>query len=297
MTVDENQLASWAKAPSETEEVKCQHTVERITNAIRSKFGYDVSIFLQGSYKNRTNVRLDSDVDIAVRHDGYCFSKDNFLSDQEKKAFWANFKSSDYTFSQFKDEIQECLEEKFSDGEVERKNKCVKVWKNSQRVNADVVPCFILERMKDAKTIGEAGIALIADSGGCISSFPEQHYDNGVGKNDSTNKKYKSLVRIIKNVRNQLVDDEMIKEEEIPSFYLECLVWNISDSHFMKDSLWVSTRAVIATIYNDMMDLQKARNYAEVSDLKWLFRWKPKISPEQAKIFMQKAWDFIGYED
>ena len=297
MSVDEDQLISWAKAPSETEETKCQHTVKRITDAIRSKFGYDVSIFLQGSYKNRTNVRLDSDVDIVVRHDGYYFPDDAFLPDQAKKAFWANFKTSDYTFSKFKDEIQGCLEEEFANGEIERKNKCIKVLENSQRVNADVVPCFILERMKDAVTVGEKGIALIADSGGRISSFPEQHYDNGVGKNDSTEKRYKSLVRIVKNVRNQLIDDEAIGEEEMPSFNLECLVWNVPDSHFMKDSFWASTRAVIAKIYNDMMDLQKARDYAEVNDLKWLFRWRPKITPEQAKMFMQKAWDFIGYED
>jgi tRNA nucleotidyltransferase (CCA-adding enzyme) len=66
MAINEDQLKRWATAPSETEETKCQNAVRLITNAIKERFGSDVTVFLQGSYKNRTNVRQDSDVDIVV---------------------------------------------------------------------------------------------------------------------------------------------------------------------------------------------------------------------------------------
>lgn len=298
MNISEEQLAQWAKPPSETEEDKCQNALSQITEAIREKFGNDVSVFLQGSYKNRTNVRLDSDVDIIVRHDDYYFPEVSWMSESDKQKFWANFISSTYTFTQFKNDIQTLLEDKFGTGMIERKNKCIKVEGNSQRVNADIVPCFVHKRFKAPTIIEVEGIEFITDAGINISSFPEQHYDNGVRKNDNTSRMYKSVVRILKNVRNDLVDQKIIVLETMPSFFLECLTWNVLPNiHFQKDTYTAATRAIVATIYNEMGEPEKANNYAEVSDLKWLFRGNPQRTYQQARNFMQQVWDFIGYED
>ena len=46
-----------------------------------------------------------------------------------------------------------------------------------------------------------------------------------------------------------------------------------------------------------MREFEKSNNYAEASDLKWLFRGSSEITPEQAKNFMQHAWNYIGYEN
>jgi len=298
MNVSEDQLTRWAKPPSETEEGKCQNAVRQITDAVRAKFGNDVSIFLQGSYKNRTNVRLDSDVDVVVRHDAYYFPDVSGMSESDKQKFWRGFVSSQYTFIQFKNDIQSILVNKFGAATVERKNKCIKVKGNAQRVNADVVPCFVHKRFKAPAMIEAEGIELITDAGIHIRSYPVQHYDNGVTKNDNTNRMYKSVVRILKNVRNELVDENIITLEMMPSFFLECLVWNVlPNTHFQKNTYTAATRAVVATIWNDMGDSSKANNYAEVSDLQWLFRGSPNRTYEQARNFMQHAWDFIGYEN
>lgn len=294
MSVDEAQLNRWAKAPSETEETKCQQTVSRVTNAIKKRFGNDVSIFLQGSYKNRTNVKLDSDVDIVVLHEGYYFPDISFLSDTDKEQYWKDFKGSDYKYADFKNDVQKILEEEFDYGEVERKNKCIKVNKNSYRVDADVVPCFSHRRFNSLYSTSAEGIKLIADNGDIVTSFPKQHYDNGVDKNKNTNLKYKSLVRILKNARNDLIGNEIINNDDMPSFFLECLVWNVLDHKFDKYSYKDTSKAVITDIWNDMQDTKKAFEYAEVSDLKWLFKGHKDIrTPEQAKVFMEKVWRYL----
>jgi hypothetical protein len=296
MNVSEDQLGRWAKPPSETEEGKCQHTVQRITKALRAKFGNAVSIFLQGSYKNRTNVRLDSDVDVVVRHDGHYFPDAAFLNETDKALYWKHFSPSQYSFSQFKADVFAALTVEFDYGEVVRQNKCITVKKNSQRVNADVVPCFEHRRLKNAYEVYAKGIEFITDSGEHIISFPEQHYGNGVAKNDNTSRLYKSEVRILKNVRNELIDQRQLADNEMPSFFLECLVYNVENHNFDSASYTGATRSVIATVWNDMGDHAKANEYTEVSELLWLFKGNPKRTPKQARDFMQLAWDFLGYK-
>lgn len=298
MQISEEQFNRWAKAPSETEEGKCQNAVKQISDAIQEKYGSDVSIFLQGSYKNRTNVRQDSDVDITVLHEGYYFPDVNGLDETEKSLYWKNFTGSQYTFQDFKSEIHDLMNKIFGTERVKRKNKCIRIDGNSYTVHADVVPCFVHKRFRNNETVEAEGIEFVADSGIRTFSFPKQHYDNGVAKNKNTNEMYKPIVRILKNVRNILVDDGLIDKDLIPSFFLECLVWNIlPHSHFHENNYAEATRNILITLYQDMGDPTKANAYAEVSDLKWLFRANPHLTHQQARDFTIKAWNHIGYEN
>lgn len=295
MSVSEDQLAVWAKAPSETEESKCQNAVSSVTSAIRKKFGQEVEIFLQGSYKNRTNIKKDSDVDIVVLHTGYYFPSDSFLSPEDKQIYWNNFKPSVYSYENFKNELNEVLVSQFGLNAIERKDKCIRIAGNSYRVDSDVVPAFEYHRLKTHNTTGAVGIGLETDNGIIIDSYPNHHYQNGVTKNQETKEKYKSVVRILKNVRNELADKSVIKIEQMPSFLIECLAWNVyPHHHFDKYSLKDTTKSVISFVWNDMKEYEKHYKYAEVSDLKWLFRGASEHKPEQAFSFMQHAWNFIG---
>lgn len=298
MNISGDQLTTWAKPPSETEEGKCQSAVNRITDAIRARFGNTVSVFKQGSYKNRTNVRLDSDVDIVVLHKDYFFSDVGGMPESDKQKYWDSFNASTYTFPQFKNDIQNILINEFDVDAVERKNKCIRVRGSSQRVDADIVPCFVHKRFKTPSLVEAEGVEFVTDAGAHVRSFPEQHYDNGVSKNDATSRMYKSVVRILKNVRNELEGQTIITSEALPSFFLECLIWNVlPNARFQKDTYSAATRAIIAAVWNDMGDAERADNYAEVNDLKWLFKGNSTRTHQQARGFMQQAWDFIGYED
>ncbi len=295
MNVSEDQLSRWARPPSETEEGRCQAIVSRITRAVRARFGNEVFIDTQGSYKNRTNVRQDSDVDVIVRHNGFYFEDIANLSENDKVRYWAGVTRSDYTCSQFKQEIQASLIREFGSQAIRSSNKCINVGGGSQGISADVVPCFAHKRFRALGVIEAEGIAFDTEAGVRVVSFPEQHYTNGVTKNDVAGRAYKAVVRILKNIRNDLIEQSSITQDAMPSFFLECLVWNVPNSNFQQRTYTEMTREVIVKLWNDLGNPEVAPNYAEVSDLLWLFKGQTRRTPDQGRIFLQQAWNYAGY--
>lgn len=289
MPLNEQQLISWSSPVGTSEDQKCKNAISQVTTAIRAKFGNDVSVFLQGSYRNNTNIRQDSDVDIVVRHDGYFFPDLQRFNEEQKKIYHANHPSSSYTFVQFKDEVEQVLRSTF--GNVTKKSKCVYVPGNSNRVNADIVPCFQLKRFATETRIEAEGIQFYADDGAAIRSFPEQHYANGVAKRSATGQMYKKIVRIFKKLKSEMVNANTISEKFVSSFVIECLVYNVPNDHFVPGNYKQSLKNVITKIYNDMDDTTKGNEYVEVSGLKWLFRGTDR-SMINVKDFMFKCWQY-----
>jgi hypothetical protein len=65
----EDQLSGWTGPSSDTEKDKQDRTERMIRQAIDAHEpfnGYSLKVYAKGSYANNTNVRADSDVDIAV---------------------------------------------------------------------------------------------------------------------------------------------------------------------------------------------------------------------------------------
>ncbi|MBI4685673.1 MAG: hypothetical protein HY755_10795 [Nitrospirae bacterium] len=74
----ESIFSSWAKPPSKTEQERCDKAVQAIRNAVSANQKLqkkNIQIIVQGFYRNNTNVRQDSDIDIGV----LCF--DTFFYD------------------------------------------------------------------------------------------------------------------------------------------------------------------------------------------------------------------------
>src|SRR3989338_340465 len=111
--ISENQLEVWASAPSEREEVKCQTAVSQIKGCVERAYGQQVTIFLQGSYKNRTNVKRDSDVDIVVRFNDAYFANTSLLNEAEKQKYEQTRIPASVTFSDFKSNIYRILVAEF----------------------------------------------------------------------------------------------------------------------------------------------------------------------------------------
>jgi hypothetical protein len=292
--ITEQQLQNWSKPLSDSENKRCSATVTSISKVLKDKFGSKVDIFLQGSYKNSTNVKQDSDVDIVVCYKEAYFSDLTGLSEQDKSYHASNISSHDYSFKKFKDDVEQALKTEFGTL-VERTNKCVRVNKNSYRVNADVISCFVFKRFRSPYHVEAEGIQLFSDKGDIVRSFPKQHYENGIEKNKNTDQFYKSIVRTIKNCRNHLIDNNFIDDKAMPSFFLECLIWNIPHAHFKKSfSYREKVNNVIKKLYADMSVIETAHEYAEVSDLLWLFKGQSERTPEQAKTFLKKVYALIN---
>ncbi|SDX06954.1 hypothetical protein [Nitrosomonas communis] len=65
----ESVFSTWGQSPSATEQQRAENAERQIREAIRASDklkNRNIRVFTQGSYRNRVNVRKDSDVDIGV---------------------------------------------------------------------------------------------------------------------------------------------------------------------------------------------------------------------------------------
>ena len=143
-----------------------------------------------------------------------------------------------------------------------------------------------------------SGVEMIPDSRNplMVRNWPEQHYRNGVDKNTNTSRIYKRTVRILKTLANEMSGNGIPSAKIIPSFLVECLVWNAPNSNFNRDTFYAIVRAVLAHLYNETRKEETCAEWGEVSELKYLFRASQPWTRVQAHNFISDAWDYIGYE-
>ncbi len=300
MNVSEDTFKSWAKGPSQTESDKCENAQTAVKKAVKADdtlANLDISVFAQGSYRARTNVRQKSDVDICVRYNGSFFPD---YPDGTTKETFGNIDGT-FPFADFKNQLQTALEEYFEKDGVTRGNKAFQIHENSYRIGTDVVPIFEHRRYTGKLNADGTdqiiyGVAFKPDKGGLIKNWPQQTYDNGVSRNTDTGRKYKRVIRILKRLRGKMLDENMAEAEPVPSFLIECLVWNADVEAFPKDSYTAIIRHVIADIWNRTRKDEECSEWGEVNELKYLFRDSQPWVRQQANDFMQAGWNYIGYK-
>lgn len=294
----ESQFNTWSQGPSKTEQEKAENAERQIREAIKSstKLGSrNISVFTQGSYKNRVNVKKDSDVDIGVVcYDAYF---PEYPDDNVRNYFEKSTSNSTYTYQKFKNEIEEALVARFGRASVTRGNKAFDVKENSYRVEADVV-AFFEHRRYTSTTKYLSGVEMIPDNHtpSRVRNWPEQHYNNGVSKNNLTSRRYKRVVRIIKNLSNEMSNNGISIAKQTSSFLIECLVWNVPNTHFTYATYTSIVRAVLAVLFNNTISDEKCSEWGEVSELKYIFRGSQPWTRQQANNFISAAWAYVGYE-
>jgi hypothetical protein len=296
----ETTLSSWATAPGQTEQTKCDNAVRAVRKAIEASAALEnrtISVSPQGSYHNRTNVRLDSDVDICVLCSDVCFvdySLSEGLGDAD-----VGLVDHPYTYAEFKDDVEEALSSYFGSSAVVRGNKAFDIHENTYRIDADAVACFEHRRYQRYSTGGfyhYSGTQLLPDKGGKIVNWPEQNYDNGVAKNKETGQRFKDVVRIIKRLRNKMADEKIAAAEQVPSFLIECLVWNVPSGGFGHDTYTADLRWALVHIFNNTMNFDDCKEWGEVNELKYLFRLSQTWTMEQAHQFASAAWNYLEFK-
>ena len=289
----ENTFSSWAKGPGATESERSENAIREIRTAISKSDDLqhrNIVVFLQGSYKNRVSVRQNSDVDVGILcHDTFFYKlPENYTT----KDF--DITSSDYHYPQFKNEVGAALVDHFGKSAVRRGNKAFDIKESSQRVEADVAP-FFRHRRYSADGRHQKGVELQPDNGGRVINWPDQHYNNGVSKNDATQRRYKRIVRILKRLCIEMDNNEIPTAKPIPGFLVECLVYNVPDENFGHNTYTADIRAVLAFLFNNTMASGKCSKWVEVSCLKWLFQGSQPWTRNQAHAFISDAWDYIGF--
>jgi hypothetical protein len=240
MAIPERQCSTWSNPGATVTAVATHEAVRRALAADGSPLrNHNYEVFLQGSYKNDTNVRGDSDVDVVVLLTE-SFHENLDSLDQPGKQRWnlAYPNRATYTVSDFDRDVQTALRNAYGNAAVQPQDKCILVTGGNGRLNADVV---VSVEMKDYVRFNRIGDEQIVDGiaiwprntgGGWIENYPKRHYANGVAKNQRTNELYKPSVRMFKNARNCLIDRRLLSDQVAPSYFVECFLYNAPDDCF-----------------------------------------------------------------
>ena len=299
----ESDFSVWAQPPSKTEEQRSENAIRGIRAAVNGSSNLNqrrIKVFTQGSYRNRVNVRQDSDVDLGVM-----LYYDAFLDEYPEGKTRADFGNydADYSYSQFKDDLEGALVDHFGRVTVKRGNKAFNIRENTYHVEADVVPLVEFRRYWES---GDylAGVALVTDQYKRIKNYPERlvdywpstplHYENGVSKNGATRRCFKGAVRILKKIRNEMEEADSSSAKAIPGYLLECMIWNVPNAAFTGSTWDAHIQAVLLHIWSNTKDAATCKSWCEVDGIKYLFRASQPWTRQAAHTFIGEVWSYVG---
>lgn len=302
----ETALRASTKRSSDNEEERRARTEREVRAAFARSTrlsGVPLKIYVKGSYANNTNVRLDYDVDMAVEYGGlYYIDTTGAEADVRKAALATRDYAGPYGgvagAAKFKADVEHALREYFGTTPIERGNLSLRIRGHKTTLPADVVPCFTYRLVTGRSWTGPVtyheGTRLYPDHGNYIHNWAQQQYERGVAKNNTTGRRYKRLVRALKRVENQLVAAGRLNE--LPSFFIECLVYNVPNNMFRHATYTADMRAVLAVIYNATLDDSRCEGWLEASERKWLFGHGQGWKRQQAHELAGRAWNHLGFE-
>ena len=295
----EQTFRNWGGPPSQTEQDKCDNAERAIRKAISASEklnNLDIKIFPKGSYYNRTNARLSSDVDICI----LC-SKTIYFGPQGVTLADIGLQPITYHYAEYKNDIHATLVNYFGSAAVTRGNKAFAIHANTYRVDSDAVACF-LYRFYFKNNHGLIipsnyieGEWLCSDNGEPIVNWSKQNYDNGVKKNKATGRRFKAVVRILKHLRNEMAQKVYQADTFLPSFPIECLVWNVPNEGFGYNNYTDDVKWVLAYLWDNTREDSSCTKWREVNEIKYLFRSSHPWTREQANNFFLAAWNYIGF--
>src|SRR3984893_12810479 len=133
MAISEAQLETWAKQGPTPQFTATYDTLSAVLNNSSSPYYLkDFKVFLQGSYKNDTNVYGDSDVDVIIRLDEIFYTDLDQLPAEDKAIYNAQRSPGGYTLDEFKSSVFSWLKKKYGN-DVKPGTKAIYVKGNGSR--------------------------------------------------------------------------------------------------------------------------------------------------------------------
>lgn len=142
MAIPEKQLATWANVGAMQAASDTYKSVKAALNGAKPLKEYEYQSYLQGSYRNSTNIFGDMDVDVVVEAINFFYKDIAELTDAQKVEFEQRFPGdSQYSFIGFRDAVEKALSDYYGSSLITLRDKCIQVTGKSGRLDADVVPC------------------------------------------------------------------------------------------------------------------------------------------------------------
>jgi Nucleotidyltransferase domain. len=242
MPISLRQLEGWANQGAVTISSNAYNSIRTALLATNSPLrDKSLDIFLQGSYANATNIRGDSDIDVVVLYDN-TFHKDmTALTPEQQRLHEIVFPPATYPWHSLHGDVLAALRLYFGNSAVTPGHKSIKVQTSHGGMTADVVPAVQFRRyatfVNQNNLTAHWGIQFFDSSNNPIVNYPKYHKDNGEAKNHATRTRgqYKPTVRLFKNFRNYLVDNGLLGNDVVPSYFVECALHNAPDNLFIGD--------------------------------------------------------------
>jgi len=116
---------------------------------------------------------------------------------------------------------------------------------------------------------------------------------NGTEKNNATCRRYKRMVRCLKKMQSRLVQAGTL-EKELPSYLVECIVYNVPNWAFNHTTYLEDFRSVVGYVWAETRSGGNWNDWHEVHELHYLFRGSPPWTAHQVHDLADKAWDEVG---
>ena len=270
MSIPESTLAKWSHHEAGTAFKQAHVPIREALEAHKGLSQFKYEVFLQGSYKNDTNLGGDSDVDVVVRLSSKlkpvvaALTGQRLQEDDSHKFVYQQWKS-------FRDEALKALRSRF--GKAARSGrKTLKVPKGRIPADADLV---VTVNHRD-------GIGFyLSDERRWVVSFPLQHHARGLKKGKAANNRFKRTIRMFKAARNRLVEKKVVTKDDAPSYFIECLLCNVPDSLFASQ---------LAPTYMGILDWLRT---AKLKDFKCQNGQVDLFGPGQEQWSLKKARKFV----
>lgn len=236
MPISESQLLTWSKQGPTGQFAATYAALRGVLNDSNSPYyPRDFTIFLQGSYKNDTNIYGDSDVDVVIRLNETFYTDLDQLPAEDTKLWNAARSDASYSLSDFKSDVLPWLTHNYG-SDVQPGSKAIFIKGSGTRRDADVLVCAKLRRYHRFKGWGDQryveGIRFFRSDGTRIDNFPTQHSANCTQKHQATSNWFKHTVRIFKNLRNTMIEKKLIEDGLAPSYFVEGLLYNVPTAQF-----------------------------------------------------------------
>ena len=157
-----------------------------------------------------------------------CYSN---LNEDEKRHLGIGLGS--YNYSEFRNQVIMALKSYYGTNMVDDSGqKSIKIAASNNRLAADVVPCITYKLYRNWNVVAKGITFWTQHSSQQVINYPKLHFQNGAHKNDNANMYYKPAVRMFKNARERIVANDPSLEGKYPSYFVECLLYNVPDNRF-----------------------------------------------------------------
>ena len=291
----ETLLGKWIQPSSDDEVAQQERALRMVREAMSASStltNVKKQIYAKGSYANNTNVRRDSDVDIAVDcHECIYYDSPHVSPPVSQPTAY----SGPWTPQAWRQAIVKALTDKFGADVDTSGSVAIYLPKvEGSRPSIDVVPGFHFRRYTSADgSAWHDGSRVFPKTGAAIVNWPAQQLANGRKKNDDTGRRYKNFVRALKNAENRLVELGTIDEK--PSYLMECMVYNVGNPTLVNGSLSAAFKATLQELWSGLGNEAVWKEWLEPNRLKWAFRGDKAWTGQDAQDVVTGAWNLLEY--